>query len=170
MATYSASELTNAEATPPTAINPLDWMPGKYVIRWSHTQAGSALVAGDTLRLCKLPGNCKVILDESYVKISATQGASTTADIGWAAYTKTDGTTQAADVDGLIDGWDATTTAKEAWVTSGTHGATVDVMSMLEFDSQEDVVITWTPLDSGGTYDGDIGDTYDGYFTVVVPK
>lgn len=70
----------------------------------THTQSGAG-EATSSVALCKLPpGRVRLLLPESYFYVNWTT-ASATIDLGWDAYTAlSDGSTVAADPDGLIDG------------------------------------------------------------------
>ena len=51
--------------------------------------------------------------------------------------------------------------------SAGAFGSLADVMQSITFVSQQAVGIFMTAMDGGGTYDGDIGDTYDFEFVYV---
>ncbi len=163
MAETKSTQITNEDATP-KVINPTGAIP--HWITWDYTVAGAALATTDTVVLCKVPAGCKVLIGPSYFHVNATQGASTHIDIGYKAYKKVDGTTEALDADGIVNGRDG------AIVTCTSLGADVagakTVSGVVDFsDAVEDVTIYMTALDAGGTYDGDIGDVFGGYFCCI---
>ncbi len=163
MATTYSTQLTNDRATPPV-IN------GGYgsrltSIQWDYTVAGAALVATDIVQLCKVPAGCKVMVPLSWIHVSATTGASTTIDIGHAAYKDKNGATIAAVADALVNGFDSTVIVPTLYTPMGTSV----VGGIMDFtDAVESVIITATCLDSGGTFDGTIGDIWYGSFVTIV--
>lgn len=70
----------------------------------THTQSGAG-DATSSVALCKLPaGRVRLLLPECYFYVNWTT-ASATIDLGWDAYTAlSDGSTVAADPNGLLDG------------------------------------------------------------------
>jgi len=134
----------------------------------SGTGTAGAMVDTDEINLFKLPPNARLLLNMSYVKFSADQGATTTIDIGNRLYRDRGGDDVAEDQDSVINGWDAATTALEAIPTSTVaFGTNVDTMQTITFDSQEPVTLYMTCMDAGGTFDGDVGDTYEFFFVYV---
>jgi hypothetical protein len=116
----------------------------------------------DEINLIILPPNAVLDLALSTLIISATQGASTLIDLGYRSYIDKDGNTVAEDVDGIYDGYDATSTALNyiAKDGGGALGALCDVSGFVVFNNREPVTIFMKALDNGGTFDGDVGDTY----------
>ena len=168
MATTKSTQITNEDATPRVINSGGSY---KYAIHWDYTVAALALVTTDVVELCKIPAGARVLLGESYFNVSATTGASTTIDIGYKAYTAVDGTTTAADVDGLVNGYTSSSTAINLLTetTVSPLGALANAVGVADFsDAVDDVTIIATCLDSGGTFDGDIADIWTGYFTVEV--
>lgn len=101
--TQKSTEYTNATATPPTFAQPTEMHGRVRVMFFTHDQDGAG-DAGSSVALGKLPGGrVRVLLSMSSMYCNWTTG-SATLDLGWDAFTAVDGTTTAADVDGLIDG------------------------------------------------------------------
>jgi len=128
----------------------------------SGTGTLQALVDTDELNIVQLPAGAKMIIPMCLIKFSDSAGATTTIDIGWRAYTQNDGTAIAEDADGIINGWDAATTALELWATStvafGAGVPLITPMQTIAFDSKGPVTIFMTCNDAAGTYAGDVGD------------
>ena len=165
--TYS-TQRTNDRATP-QVINRGSMQ--KWIIPWYYTVADTALVTTDVVELCKVPAGCRLLLTESYMKLRAEQSASTHMDIGYAEYKKYDGTTVTGNADGIIDGYDSSSTTMNLLSSStlGTEANDDGNYAIVDFsDAVESVTITATCLNAGGTFDGDIGDIYQGYFTVLM--
>ena len=166
--TYS-SQMANKIATPPV-INSQG--SGLFRIPWDYTIADLALVTTDVVEICTLPAGCKVILPLSYMKVSADTGTTSSIDVGWRAYKDKNNATVSADPDGIINGFlsgnilnYALNDATQAPYGTGTPA--VSANGILDFtDAVQDIVVTLTCLDSGGTFDGDIGDVWSGWFVV----
>ena len=95
--------------------------------------------AGSIIVLGKLPaGRVKIIggLSRFYCNIVA---SSATIDIGWQAYEDTNGTTVAADPDGMVDGLDVDTVGYQTM--EGNTAATKLLGGNHKFDSKDGVVI-----------------------------
>ncbi len=166
MATTYSTQMTNERATPQVMNAQGSY---KYRIPWDYTVAGAPVAENDIVQVCKLPAGCKVILAESVLHISATTGASTTIDIGHAAYKDKNGATIAADADDIVNGYDSTTITAQTLIpsTQAPVGTAADVTGVVDYsDAVEDVIVTLTALGSG--FDGDIADVWTGYFTVEV--
>ena len=162
MATTYSTQLTNDRATPPV-ING-GYGSGIFPIQWDYTIATTALVTTDIVQLVKVPAGSKILIPSSWIHFSATCGASTTVDIGHAAYKDKNGDTVAAVADALVNGQAATTTVPTLLTPMGTSV----VGGVMDFtDAAESVIITLTCLDSGGTFDGDIADVWYGMFMCV---
>ena len=101
--TQKSTEYTNATANP-VVQNPVHDYHGRVRIAYfTHDQDGAG-DAGSSVALCSLPaGKVRVLLSSSNAYCNWTTGGATL-DLGWDAYTNTDGTSVAADVDGLVDG------------------------------------------------------------------
>lgn len=105
MATFYSTEYTaQYRSLPPnTNIHRNKANPCRYKY-FSYTQSGNGSI-DDFLYLCKVPADCRIIIPACMFYFSA-WAANTLIDIGWASYTAKDGSTVAADYDGLIDGLD----------------------------------------------------------------
>ena len=159
--TYS-SQMTNDRATP-QVVN-AGYGSGIVPIQWDYTIATLALVTTDVVQLCKVPAGCKLMMPLSWIHLSATAGASTTFDMGYTAYKDKNGDTIAADPNGLISAQIATTTVP---TLLNLYGAGV-VGGIVDFsDAVENVIITLTCNDAGGTFDGDIADVWYGAFMAI---
>jgi len=123
----------------------------------SGTGSGGALANTDEVNLIQLPPNARLMCVDCVYSFSATQGSSTTIDVGWRAYTNVDGTAVAEDKDGLCDAMIATVTVPTKWAP-GTFNALVDGAGTYRFDSKAPVTIFMTCNNAGGTYDGDLAD------------
>ena len=158
--TQKSTEYTNATATPVVKNNATEEHGKLRVMFFTHNQDGAG-DANSTVTLGKLPGGrVRVIGGLSRFYCNWTTGGQTM-DIGWEAFTAQDGTTTAADVDGLVDGLDVDTAgyfsvesalaAEKA--TGGTH----------LFESRDGVVIN--ALAISAMVDGD---DLVGYITYVI--
>ena len=103
--TQKSTEYTNATANP-VVQNPVHDYHGRVRIAYfTHDQDGAG-DATSSVALCALPaGKVRVLLASSSAYVNWTTG-SATLDLGWDAYTNTDGDTVAADPDGLVNGLD----------------------------------------------------------------
>ena len=158
--TQKSTEYTNATATPVVNNTTAEQHGRLRVMFFTHDQDGAG-DANSTVTLVKLPpGRVRIIGGLSRFYCNWTT-SSQTMDIGWEAYTAQDGTTTAADVDGLVDGLDVDTAgyfsvesalaAEKA--TGGTH----------LFESRDGVVIN--ALAISAMVDGD---DLVGYITYVI--
>ena len=101
--TQKSTEYTNATSTPVVQNAVHDYHGRVRIAFFTHDQDGAG-DAGSSVALCSLPaGKVRVLLASSSAYVNWTTG-SATLDLGWDAYTNTDGTSVAADVDGLVDG------------------------------------------------------------------
>ena len=117
--------------------------------------------AGSIIVLGKLPaGNVKIIgaLSRFYCNIVAT---SATIDIGWQAYTSTDGDAVAADPDGMVDGLDVDAVGYQTM--EGNTAATKLLGGNHSFSSRDGVVIAIKSVAALAA-----SDDVDGYITYVV--
>ena len=117
--------------------------------------------AGSIIVLGKLPaGNVKIIgaLSRFYCNIVA---SSATIDIGWQAYTSTDGDTVVADPDGMVDGLDVDTVGYRTM--EGNTAATKLLGGNHSFSSRDGVVIAVKSVAALAA-----SDDVDGYITYVV--
>ncbi len=100
--TQNSTEYANTVASPPVFNAPSEEHGRLRIMYFKHTQDGAG-DAGSSVALCKLPaGRVRMILALSRVYVNWTTG-SANLDLGWDAYTAMDGTTTAADTDGLVD-------------------------------------------------------------------
>ena len=103
--TQKSTEYTNATATPIVKNSTTEEHGKLRTMFFTHDQDGAG-DANSTVTLGKLPaGRVRVIGGLSRFYCNWVTG-SQTMDIGWEAFTAQDGTTTAADVDGLVDGLD----------------------------------------------------------------
>ena len=101
--TQKSTEYTNATSTPVVQNAVHDYHGRVRIAYFTHDQDGAG-DAGSSVALCALPaGKVRVLLSSSNAYCNWTTGGATL-DLGWDAYTNTDGTSVAADVDGLVDG------------------------------------------------------------------
>ena len=155
--TQKSTEYTNATANPVVQNAVHDYHGRVRIAYFTHNQDGAG-DAGSSVALCSLPaGKVRVLLSSSNAYVNWTTG-SATLDLGWDAYTNTDGNAVAADVDGLVDGLDVDTAGYQTFgagttATGGTH----------LFESQGGVVIRAT---SPGAIAA--GDDLVGYMMYVV--
>ena len=179
MATLTYGEnVAKSRATPPVIYAQGS---GLYRIPWSYTVGEAtaytsggtiALVTTDVVHICKLPAGCKVILPLSYMKVSADTGGTSSIDVGWTAYKDKNNATIAADPDGMINGFLSGNILNYALndATQTPYGAGTPAVSangVLDFtDAMEEITVTLTCLDSGGTFDGDVADVWSGWFIV----
>ena len=170
--TTKSTQITNEDATPRVINSGGSY---KYAIHWDYTVAGIALVgtsgSESVVNICTIPAGARLLMLESYIKLSATTGASTTIDIGWLAYENTSGTLTAADPDGLVDGFLSTTTTVVALstITTSPLGTKPNILGVADFsDAVQDVTITITCNDAGGTFDAGVADVWQGYMRIEV--
>jgi hypothetical protein len=88
--------------------------------------------ANSLVDLAQLPGGKVVLLGDLCSLDVAGLGTGTTMDIGWTAYTNSQGVAVAADIDGLDDGLDVSAAST---VKLGTNDAICDGAGRKEFDS-----------------------------------
>ena len=126
--TQKSTEYTNETATPVVNNYPTEDHGKVRIMFFTHNQDGAG-DANSTVTLGKLPaGRVRVIGGLSRFYCNWTT-SSQTMDIGWEAFTAQDGTTTAADADGLVDGLDVDTAGYFALesalaaekATGGTH-------------------------------------------------
>ena len=137
------------------------------VVATTGTGTGGALVGTDEVNVVILPPKCTLILGLSTLILSATQGANTEIDLGYRAYVDINGNTIVEDPDGVYNGYDASVIT-QVLIGSGGGGALgtlADVSGNVVFDNKEPITLFLTALDAGGTFDGDLADTYG--FTLV---
>jgi len=156
--TQKSTEYTNATSTPVTQ-NPVHDYHGRVRIAYfTHDQDGAG-DATSSVALCSLPaGKVRVLLASSSAYVNWTTG-SATLDLGWDAYTNTDGTAVSADPDGLVNGLDVDTAGYQTFGagTAATGGTYL-------FESQGGVVLRATSQDQALAS----GDDLVGYIMYVV--
>ena len=155
--TQKSTEYTNATANPVVQNAVHDYHGRVRIAYFTHDQDGAG-DAGSSVALCSLPaGKVRVLLSSSNAYVNWTTG-SATLDLGWDAYTNTDGDAVAADADGLVNGLDVDTAGYQNFGsgTTATGGTYL-------FESQGGVVIRAT---SPGAIAS--GDDLVGYIMYVV--
>jgi len=159
--TQNSTEHTNATATPPTMAQPTEAAGRLRVMFFTHDQDGAG-DATSSVALGRLPGGrVRILSSLSRAYVNWTTG-SATLDLGWDAFTAIDGTTTAADPNGLIDGLNVDTVGYQTLegalagvkATGGTH----------VFESKDGVVIRATSQDTAIAS----GDDLVGYIVYVV--
>ena len=156
--TQKSTEYTNATANP-VVQNAVHDYHGRVRIAYFTCDQDGAGDAGSSVALCALPaGKVRVLLASSSAYVNWTTG-SATLDLGWDAYTNTDGTAVTADPDGLVNGLDVDTAGYQTFgagttATGGTH----------LFESQGGVVLRATSQDQALAS----GDDLVGYIMYVV--
>lgn len=158
--TQKSTEYTNQTATPVEFVQPTESAGRVRIMYFTHDQSGAG-DAGSSVALGKLPGGrVRVLLSMSKMYCNWTTG-SATLDLGWDAYTAVDGTTTAADVDGLIDGLDVETAGY--FSMEGALAGIKATGGTYVFESKDGVVIRAT---SPGAIAS--GDDLVGYIAYVV--
>ena len=155
--TQKSTEYTNATSSPVVQNAVHDYHGRVRIAYFTHDQDGAG-DAGSSVALCSLPaGKVRVLLASSSAYCNWTTG-SATLDLGWDAYTNTDGNAVAADIDGLVDGLDVDTAGYQNFGagTTATGGTYL-------FESQGGVIIRAT---SPGAIVS--GDDLVGYIMYVV--
>ena len=155
--TQKSTEYTNATSTPVVQNAVHDYHGRVRIAFFTHDQDGAG-DAGSSVALCSLPaGKVRVLLSSSNAYCNWTTGGATL-DLGWDAYTNTDGNAVAADADGLVDGLNVETAGYQNFGanTTATGGTYL-------FESQGGVVIRAT---SPGAIAA--GDDLVGYIMYVV--
>lgn len=139
-----STEYTNITATPKVLNNTTEDHGRVRVAFFTHAQDGAGDATSD-VALCKLPpGRVRVLMSLSRAYVNwTTSGA--TLDMGWDAYTAQDGTTTAADPDGLIDGLDVDTVGFQT--LEGAIAANLLTGGTYVFETKDGVVIRATSQD-----------------------
>jgi len=156
--TQKSTEYTNATSTP-VVQNAVHDYHGRVRIAYFTCDQDGAGDATSSVALCSLPaGKVRVLLSSSNAYVNWTTG-SATLDLGWDAYTNTDGTAVTADPDGLVNGLNVDTVGYQNFgagttATGGTH----------LFESQSGVVLRATSQDTAIAS----GDDLVGYMMYVV--
>ena len=156
--TQKSTEYTNATSTP-VVQNAVHDYHGRVRIAYFTCDQDGAGDATSSVALCSLPaGKVRVLLSSSNAYVNWTTG-SATLDLGWDAYTNTDGTAVTADPDGLVNGLNVDTAGYQNFgagttATGGTH----------LFESQGGVILRATSQDTAIAS----GDDLVGYMMYVV--
>ena len=156
--TQKSTEYTNATANPVVQNAVHDYHGRVRIAYFTHDQDGAG-DATSSVALCALPaGKVRVLLASSSAYVNWTTG-SATLDLGWDAYTNTDGTAVSADPDGLVNGLDVDTAGYQTFGagTAATGGTYL-------FESQGGVVLRATSQDQALAS----GDDLVGYMMYVV--
>ena len=123
--TQKSTEYTNQTATPPEFVQPTEMAGRVRIMYFTHDQSGAG-DATSSVALGKIPrGRVRLLLSMSKAYVNWTTG-SATLDLGWDAYEAVDGTTTAADPDGLVDGLNVDTAGyfdfgEDTTATGGTY-------------------------------------------------
>ena len=123
--TQNSTEYTNQTATPPEFVQPTEMAGRVRIMYFTHDQSGAG-DATSSVALGKIPGGrVRLLLSMSKAYVNWTTG-SATLDLGWDAYEAVDGTTTAADPDGLVDGLNVDTAGyfdfgEDTTATGGTY-------------------------------------------------
>lgn len=143
MAVQDSTEYALQVATDSTRakLMPYELSGRKRHVHINHTFTGTP-AAGDELNLIILPPRHKVILYESFYKLSASFGAGATFDIGFRAFTNEDGTAQAEVVDSYVNAADATLTVRTALTPSGTSADAIDTVLVNARDGEVTLFLT----------------------------
>ncbi|RJO66973.1 MAG: hypothetical protein C4523_10805 [Myxococcales bacterium] len=148
---------------PPTLLNTTELHGRVRVAYITHAQSGAG-DATSSVALCKLPpGRVRLLLGSSFFYVNWTT-ASATLDLGWDAYTAMDGTTTAADPNGLADGIDVDTVGLRSGEDLVTLAAIQATGGTKLFESKDGVVIRATSQDTAIAD----GDDLVGYLLYVV--
>lgn len=157
--TQESTEYTEVYSTqPPTLQSPATWRGRVRCAYFTHNQDGAG-DATSSVALVKLPaGRVRLLASQSKAYVNWTTG-SATLDLGWDAYTESDGTAVVADPNGLMDGLDVDTVGYQTFgsdltSTGGTY----------LFDSRGGVVIRATSEDQALVDDDDLV----GFFLYVI--
>jgi hypothetical protein len=156
--TQNSTEYGNSVAVPPTFAQPTEAHGRVRIMFFTHDQDGAG-DATSSVALGKLPGGrVRVLLSSSNAYVNWTTG-SATLDLGWDAFTAVDGTTTAADPNGLIDGLNVDTAGQFSLgsgvaATGGTY----------VFESRDGVILRATSQDVALAD----GDDLVGYIMYVV--
>ena len=142
--TQKSTEHTNATATPVVNNNTTEEHGSVRIMFFAHDQDGAG-DATSSVSLGKLPpGRVRVLASLSRAYVNWTTG-SATLDLGWDAYTAMDGSTTAADPDGLINGLAVDTVGFQT--LEGAIAANLLTGGTYVFESKDGVVIRATCQD-----------------------
>ena len=139
--TQKSTEYTNRTATPVTNNKTTEEHGKLRIMFFTHDQDGAG-DASSSVALGELPaGRVRVLLASSRAYVNWTT-SSATLDLGWDAYTAQDGSTTAADPDGLVDGEDVDTVGY--FDMEGGLAATKALGGTYVFESKDGVVLRAT--------------------------
>ena len=159
--TQKSTEYTNATATPIVNNNTTEEHGRVRIMFFTCTQDGAG-DATSSVALGKLPpGRVRVLASLSRAYVNWTTG-SATLELGWDAYTAVDGSTTAADADGLINGLAVDTVGFQT--LEGAIAANLLTGGTYVFESQDGVVIRATSQDTAIVS----GDDLVGYLAYVL--
>lgn len=119
---------------------------------------------GGEINLFVLQPGCTLDLKRTYFRCNAALGDGANLQIGYRAYKKPDGTTQAEDANGVCvftDLGNSDTLTRHFFGTgesSITLGNAATTLGLVKFNSREPVTIFAKAANGAGTFDGDIGD------------
>lgn len=133
-----STQVTNMEATPPVRLSTRDHHGRTRIAAFTFTQGAAAGDAGSTMDLVKLPAGKVRVLKTGSVIVFSAFGAARVLDVGYTAFTKSDGTTQAASVDTIHDGANVAA-AGSVVLGAGTNG--LGTSPFIDFDSRDGVTI-----------------------------
>jgi len=166
--TQNSTEYGNTVAVP-VVFNSTSDMHGRVrIAHFTCTQSGVG-DATSSVALFKLPaGKVRLLMPTFWAYINWTT-ASATLDLGWDAYTAQDGTTTAADPNGLIDGLDVDTVGafsgyNEEFISTIGTGLTALNGYTVTFESKDGVLIRATSQDQALAD----GDDLVGYIMYVI--
>lgn len=155
----NSTEYANRVAVPRVYNGPTEEHGRVRQMFFTHAQSGAG-DAGSSVVLGKLPaGKVRLLASQSKAYVNWTT-ASATLDLGWDAYTDSDGNAVAADPDGLDDGLDVDAAG---YKTFGNVAAMLLTGGTKIFDSQDGVVIRATSVAALAD-----GDDIAGYLLYVV--
>jgi hypothetical protein len=148
--TEKSTQVTNSDAEPHVE-NPVHQYGGRLrIYQFNFTQGVAAGDANSIAKLLDLPGPCTVLLDLSYVHVSAF-GAARTLDIGWDAYTDVDGTARVAAEDGLASALDVSAAAT---INIGADRAITTGLKRFEGKARIAAKVEGGTIPAGATIDG----------------
>jgi len=84
------------------------------LFEWNHVQVGAGAGPGDLIILPALPANARIHIP--FCDITFPTLTSATADLGWLAYTGSDGVLVAADPNGLVENLSVAAAGNARWM------------------------------------------------------
>jgi hypothetical protein len=159
--TQKSTEYTNATATPIVNNNTTEEHGRIRLMFFTCLQSGAGDATSSVI-LGKLPpGRIRILASLSRAYVNWTTG-SATLDLGWDAYTAMDGSTTAADADGLINGLSVDTVGFQT--LEGAIAANLLTGGTFILESKDGVVIRATSQDTAIVS----GDDLVGYLAYVL--